>query len=56
MKVSALIPHLIQLWEQHGDVDVMLDVDTHGLRHIEDVDVPVETDAIVIWSVGSEED
>ena len=50
MKASALVEQLVMLIEDPGDQDVMIDCDQHGLREIEDCDLPVDDPRFVIWA------
>jgi hypothetical protein len=51
MKASDLISRLQHLVKQHGDSDVLLDVDCHGPHQIGEVDVDADDTGIMIWKV-----
>lgn len=49
MKATQLIERLQHLVKQHGDMDVLLDVDCHGPHQIGEVDVDTDDTGIMIW-------
>lgn len=54
MKASALISRLNHLVKTHGDSEVFMDVNSHGLIPIGEVDVDADDTGIMLWAPESE--
>lgn len=54
MKAKELIERLQHLVKEHGDQNVFIDVNAHGLNEIGEVDVDAEDTGIILWPDGGD--
>lgn len=55
MKASELIERVTALKQEHGDMEVFLDVSADGLLDLGEIDVDAEDTGIIIWPADREE-